>query len=194
MTRIEGVAKADDAARVLGVTPRKGQTLLTIRTSDPLWGDSNFLGNVFTPIGDLGVSTDLVVVSQYTVSLVLDYIPGGIDGEEFTRLLAQLKTLGTVDVKSQVAVVSVIGENIRKALPELGQALKTMTRDVYMMSQSSEDLSISFVVDEDAASGVVQALHNYLLCGTASETECIIDDTIFGQSWDELKTEFLKVE
>jgi len=68
------------------------------------------------------------------------------------------------------------------------------TRNVYMMSQSSEDLSISFVVDDDAAPSVVQALHNYLLCGPADAAECIIDNKSFGQSWDELKTEFLKVE
>merc|ERR1719265_1477344 len=85
MTRIES-GDAVDRSRLLGVTPRKGQVLLNIRTLDPLWGDSGFLGKVFQPIGELGVATDLVAVSQYTASLVLDYIPGGVEGEAFIRL------------------------------------------------------------------------------------------------------------
>lgn len=194
MTRIES-SKPDDQSRLLGVTTRKGQVLLNIRTLDPLWGDSGFLGKVFEPIGDLGVATDLVAVSQYTASLVLDYIPGGVDGEAFEKLTTSLKQLGTVTIKSPVAVVSIVGENLRGALPELGAALEEMRkRNVYMMSQSSEDLSISFVVDEDASSAVVQGLHNILLCGTADTDSCLIDNEVFGQSWDELKTEFLKVE
>jgi diaminopimelate decarboxylase/aspartate kinase len=194
MTRIE-TSKGDDKTRLLGVTTRKGQTLLNIKTLDPLWGETDFLAKVFAPIGNLGVATDLVAVSQYTVSLVLDYIPGGIDGDAFSRLTTELKSLGTVTIKSGVAVVSVIGENLRQGLPELGKALDEMKqRDVYMMSQSSEDLSISFVVDEDAAAGMVQGLHNFLLCGPAETGQCLIDDEVFGQSWDELKTEFLKVE
>lgn len=194
MTRIEGGGD-DDQARLLGVTTRKGQVLLNIKTNDPLWGDSGFLGKVLEAIGELGVATDLVAVSQYTASLVLDYIPGGIEGEAFSRLTTQLKEQGKVTMKSPVAVVSVIGENLRGALPELGAALEEMRKkQVYMMTQSSEDLSISFVVDEDASSSVVQGLHNILLCGTSDTESCIIDDKVFGQSWDELKTEFLKVE
>jgi len=196
MTRIESSSK-DQNPRLLGVASRKGQVLLNIKTLDPLWGDSGFLGKVFKPIGDMGVATDLVAVSQYTASLVLDYIPGGVDGEAFSRLTKQLGSLGTVTVKTNVAVVSIIGENLRQALPELGQALEEMrSRNVYMMSQSSEDLSISFVVDEDAVSSVTQGFHNILLCGPKGGTPdtCVIDDEVFGQSWDELKTEFLKVE
>merc|ERR1719265_43792 len=194
MTRIES-SKPDDQSRLLGVTTRKGQVLLNIRTLDPLWGDTAFLGKVFSSIGELGVATDLVAVSQYTVSLVLDYIPGGVEGEAFARLTSQLSEMGKVNIKSEVAIVSVVGENLRGALPELGQALENLrSNDVYMMSQSSEDLSISFVVDEDKVSAVAQGVHNILLCGSSESFECVLDDAVFGQSWDELKTEFLKVE
>jgi diaminopimelate decarboxylase/aspartate kinase len=194
MTRIE-TGSPDKQARLLGVTTRKGQVLLNIKTLDPLWGDSSFLGKVFQSIGELGVATDLVAVSQYTVSLVLDYIPGGVEGEAFSRLTSQLGELGKVNMKSPVAIVSVVGENLRGALPELGMALEQLrSNDVYMMSQSSEDLSISFVVDEDKVSAVAQGVHNILLCGSSESFECVLDDAVFGQSWDELKTEFLKVE
>jgi len=193
MSLIESGAK--DGARLLGVTYRKGQVLLNIRTSNSLWGEPGFLSKVFSPFGDLGITTDLVAVSQYTVSVALDYIPGGVSGDAFARLFAQLSALGTVEMKTDMAVVSVVGENLREALPELGNALEEMKkRKVYLMSQSSEDLSISFVVTEDDAPAVVQGLHNVLLCGEPGKDTCAVDPDVFGQSWDELKTEFLKVE
>merc|ERR1719436_1543638 len=180
---------------MLGVTYRKGQTLVSIRTSDTLWGELGFMSKVFEPFASLGVSVDLVAISQYTVGISLDYIPGGVTGEVFQRLQSRLAELGTVSVKTPTAVVSIVGENLREALPELGAALEDMrNKNVYLMSQSSEDLSLSFVVDEESASNVVQSLHNILLCGTSESGTCAVDDTVFGQSWDELKTEFLKVE
>merc|ERR1719313_2311049 len=100
MTRIESPSGAIKEPRLLGVTTRKGQVLLNIKTLDPLWGDSGFLGKVFQSIGELGVATDLVAVSQYTVSLVLDYIPGGVEGEAFSRLTSQLSEMGKVNMKS----------------------------------------------------------------------------------------------
>jgi diaminopimelate decarboxylase/aspartate kinase len=194
ITRIES-ATPKDGPRLLGVTYRKGQTLLSIRTANKLWGEVGFLGKVFEPFATLGVSIDLVAVSQYTVSVALDYIPGGTSGDAFARLMGSLNDLGTVSMKPDMAVVSVVGENVRETLSELGNAMEEIrSRKVYMISQSSEDLSISFVVDEADSSAIVQGLHNVLLCGTPGDGTCVIDDTVFGQSWDELKTEFLKVE
>jgi diaminopimelate decarboxylase/aspartate kinase len=178
-------------ARMLGVAYRKGQTLVNIKTSNSLWGEADFLGKVFGPVGEMGVAVDLVAMSQYKVSICFDYIPGGVEGAAFKALSAKLGALGTIEVKPDLAVVSAVGENLREAFPALGGAMaEIQKKKVYMMSQSSEDLSISFVVDEADATAVVESLHNVLLGkgGTA------IDNSVFGGSWDELKTEFLKVE
>jgi len=183
-------------SRVLGVTQRTGQVLLTVSITDAMWGEAGFLTSVFAPFGDLDVSVDLVAVSTYAVSLTLDYIPGGMHGEVFSRLIGQLSQLGSVETKAPVAVVSIIGENLRDALPELGIALEELRkRNVYMMTQSSEDLNLSFVVDENQAKFLVQGIHNRLLSGDPDAASGVKDDDpVFGQTWDELKTEFLKVD
>jgi len=195
-TRIEAVPEVKkEGTRILGVIQRKGQVLLNVKSSNSLWGEAGFFGSVLEPFGELGVSVDMVALSQYTVSLALDYIPGGVGGDVFSRLYDKLTSLGSVTMKENMAVVSVVGENLRDALPELGTAMGQIGKNpVYLMSQSSEDLSLSFVVDEEAAPAVVQGIHNILLCGTAETGACPVDESVFGQSWDELKTEFLKVE
>jgi len=177
-------------ARMLGVAYRKGQTLVNIKTSNSLWGEAGFLASVFAPVSELGVAVDLVSMSQYQVSICFDYIPGGTEGAPFKALYAKLSALGTVEMKTDMAVVSAVGENLREALPTIGGAMAKMDKKVYMMSQSSEDLSISFVVDEAVSSEVVAGLHDVLLGAKGPA----VDESVFGGSWDELKTEFLKVE
>jgi len=94
-------------------------------------------------------------------------------------------------MKSDMAAVSAVGENMAEALPAVGAAMSELTKKVYMMTTSSEDLSVTYVVDEADATAVVEGLHNVLLGGKSAK---VVDESVFGGSWDELKTEFLKVE
>ena len=104
-----------------------------------MWGEAGFLSRVFQPFGELDVSVDLVATSQYAVSLTLDHIPGGVHGDVFARLLRRLGKLGAVSTREPCAVVSIVGERLRNALPELGAALEELRkREVHLMTQSSE--------------------------------------------------------
>ena len=156
-TRI--AALDDDAPAVMAVVCRRGVTLLNIETL-AMWEESGFLARVFTPFDELGISVDLVATSQSAVSVTLDKIPGGPDGEPFTELLGRLERLGRVKVVHPCAVVSVVGRRIRTVLHELGPAMTVFREhDVYMVSESAEDLNLSFVVDENDANRLVESLH-----------------------------------
>ncbi len=148
---------------VMAVVRRLGVTLLTIQTLD-MWGASGFLARVFAPFEALGISVDLVATSQSAVSLTLDHVPGGVEGEAFAVLLDRLGELGDVTVVSPCAVVSVVGRRIRTVLHELGPALSVFREhEVHLVSESSEDLNLSFVVDEGDAAKLVSSLHARLL-------------------------------
>ena len=114
-----------ERASVLAVARRKGQAILSVYNPD-MWGASGFLAKVFAPFETLGISVDLIATSQYSVSLTLDHIPGGIKGVAFTRLVEKLKTLGTVTKRYPVATVSVVGRHLRSALHDLGPAFSVM--------------------------------------------------------------------
>ncbi len=148
---------------VTAVVKRSGVTLLTIQTLD-MWGASGFLAQVFGHFEALGMSIDLVATSQAAVSLTLDYIPGGTGGEAFGELLERLGGLGDVTVVDPCAVVSIVGRRIRTVLHELGPAMAVFREhEVHLVSESSEDLNLSFVVDEEDAAKLVAALHARLL-------------------------------
>lgn len=74
-------------AKILAVARRKGVTLVTLSTF-AMWGNSGFLSRVFAPFAAAGVSVDLIATSQYAVSLTLDHIPDGVNGDIFRRVLA----------------------------------------------------------------------------------------------------------
>ena len=158
---------------------RKGVTLLSMSSYD-MWGNAGFLGRVFGAFGSAGVSVDLIATSQYAVSVTLDHIPEpGVEGEPFRRLLNALSRMCTVSVRHPCACVSVVGRGLRRALPTLGASLRALEgREVYMVSEAAEDLSFSFVVDEDQADGLVGELHRELLEGGFME-----NDPQFGPMW-----------
>jgi diaminopimelate decarboxylase/aspartate kinase len=200
-TRITGTHTAHDISDVclgkeskepliLAVTHRSGQVLINI-TNLNMWGEAGFLSRVFAPFGELDVSVDLVATSQYAVSLTLDHIPGGIDGDVFARLLARLDDLGNVTTNRKCAVVSVVGEHLRNALTELGKSLSETLDEmtdctVHLMTQSSEDLNISWVVDESHAKELAQGLHARLF-EPLDTAATIPEDSIFGSTWEVLR-------
>ena len=159
-TRVAAVR--EEYPTVHAVTCRGQVTLLTVSTLR-MWGRSGFLARVFEPFGELGFSVDLVGTSQSAVSVTLDPIPGGVRGERFRELLRRLEQLGQVRVVHPCSVVSIVGRNIRAVLHELGPALEAFQeRPVHLVSDSSEDLNLSFVVDEEDGPTLVRRLHQRL--------------------------------
>ncbi|MCB9676015.1 MAG: bifunctional aspartate kinase/diaminopimelate decarboxylase [Alphaproteobacteria bacterium] len=176
-TRIE--ADAGDDAVVTAVVRRTGVTMLTLSTLD-MWGAPGFLARAFAPFAELGMSIDLVATSQAAVSVTLDHIPGGTEGESFRELLTRLERLGAVRVVSPCAVVSIVGRRIRAVLHELGGAFQVFREhDVHLVSESSEDLNLSFVVDEEDAPRLTKRLHDVLFAPQAG-------DPRLGPSWEQL--------
>lgn len=170
---------SDDAV-VTAVVRRTGVTLLTLSTL-AMWETPGFLASVFVPFAETGISVDLVATSQSAVTVTLDHIPGGVAGTPFAKLVDTLGELGEVSVVHPCAVVSIVGRRIRAVLHELGGALQVFREhDVHLVSESSEDLNLSFVVDEADAPRLVQRLHGVLFPPQG-------DDPRLGPSWEQLR-------
>ncbi len=177
-TRVE--AADEEHPAVTAVACRSGVALVTISTL-AMWEASGFLARVFAPFDELGISVDLVATSESAVSVTLDRIPGGVEGDRFEALIARLSALGTVKVVHPCAVISIVGRRIRTVLHELGPAMAAFQdRPVHLLSQSSEDLNLSFVVDEDEAPSLLARLHDHLFPAHASQER-------LGPTWEMLR-------
>jgi diaminopimelate decarboxylase/aspartate kinase len=165
---------------VSAVTCRTGATLVTLSTL-AMWETPGFLARAFAPFADLGMSVDLVGTSQSAVSMTLDRVPGGVEGHAFRDLVARLGALGKVEVLHPCAVVSIVGRRIRSVLPELGPALGAFRElPVHLVSDSSEDLNLSFVVDENDAQALAARLHGHLFSAQGGAPH-------LGPTWEKLR-------
>jgi len=162
-TRIVNANLSDSTPAVMAVVRRTGVTLLSISTLE-MWGATGFLARAFSHFDALGISIDLVGTSQSTVTVTLDRIPGGVQGDPFQELKSRLSKLGHVTVVHPCAVVSVVGRKIRTVLHQVGKALDVFKeKQVLLISDSSENLNMSFVVEQSVASSVVKELHARLV-------------------------------
>ena len=174
----------EDEPTVTAVSCRTGVTLVNLRTLS-MWGAPGFLARAFRPFEDLGVSVDLVATSQSAISVTLDSVDGGVAGEQFQDLVARLRELGEVDVVHPCAVVSIVGRKIRAVLHELGPALAVFREHrVHLVSESSEDLNLSFVVDESDARPLVRDLHGRLFAPQDEDGP----RSRFGDTWEQLRS------
>ncbi|EQC25700.1 hypothetical protein SDRG_16438 [Saprolegnia diclina VS20] len=149
----------DPRAKIMAVVRRLNMTLVTITAYD-MCGTSGFLSKAFLPFEQLGISVDLIATSQFSVSVTLDHIPGGVAGAAFQNLVAALERLGAVAVVEPCATVSVVGRHLRTSLGELGPVFQLLAGyEVLLLSESAEDLNLSFVVSEADADGLVTKLH-----------------------------------
>eukprot|EP00512_Aurantiochytrium_limacinum_P009515 CAMPEP_0171541756 /NCGR_PEP_ID=MMETSP0960-20121227/1955_1 /TAXON_ID=87120 /ORGANISM="Aurantiochytrium limacinum, Strain ATCCMYA-1381" /LENGTH=836 /DNA_ID=CAMNT_0012089155 /DNA_START=18 /DNA_END=2529 /DNA_ORIENTATION=+ len=151
---------------VMAITKRTGQVLLTISTVD-MWGEAGFLSRVFAPFQHLGISVDLIATSQYAVSMTLEDIPGGTNGQAFSSLIRSLERQGHVEVEKNCTVVSIVGRKLRTLLHGMADAFKELEQyKLLLLSESTEDLNMSFVLGQDPSNSIddlVLKLHYVLL-------------------------------
>lgn len=177
---VEGTSIGGDdgeAPVVAALAVRGGETLITLRSWE-MWERAGYLTRFFAPFADLGLSVDLVATSEAAVSVTLHRVPGGVEGEALRRLLDRLGELGKVEVIHPCAVVAVVGRRIRSVLHEVGPALAAFREHpVHLVSDSSEDVNLSFVVDEEQAPALVARLHDDLFAARGG-------DARLGPTWE----------
>src|SRR5690606_21184438 len=101
------------------------------------------------------------------------------------RLAADLSEVCRVKVIAPCAAITLVGRGMRSLLHKLSDVLAEFGRErVHLISQSSNDLNLTFVVDESVAEGMLPRLHEMLIHAQAMPVE---DTAVFGPSWQELE-------
>ncbi|MDQ2703264.1 MAG: bifunctional aspartate kinase/diaminopimelate decarboxylase, partial [Pseudomonadota bacterium] len=82
------------------------------------------------------------------------------------------------------AAITLVGRGMRSLLHKLSDIWATFGQErVHLISQSSNDLNLTFVVDEAEAEGLVPQLHAELVRSGAMPMR---DGSVFGPSWHEI--------
>jgi diaminopimelate decarboxylase/aspartate kinase len=170
---------ADSAAQVKAIAIRKGITLVSME-SPGMWHQVGFLADAFQIFKQHGLSVDLVSTSETNVTVSLDPSANTLDGAALQRLTASLSELCRVQILGPCASLSLLGQNIRGILHEMGSAFELFQdQKIYLVTQAANDLNFTFVIDESQGDRLVQQLHERLI-------QSIGSDRVLGPTWAQL--------
>jgi diaminopimelate decarboxylase/aspartate kinase len=177
------------APSIKAISSRRGITLVSMETSG-MWQQVGFLADVFAAFKQHGLSVDLIGSAETNVTVSLDPSENLLDSDVVAALAADLAKVCRVKVIAPCAAVTLVGRGMRSMLHRLSGVLAEFGRErVHLISQSSNNLNLTFVVDEAMLDGLLPRLHELLVRAGALRTD---DSALFGPSWQELYGEGTK--
>ena len=174
---------AEIAPSIKAISSRRGITLVSMETSG-MWQQVGFLADVFELFKKHGLSVDLIGSAETNVTVSLDPTENLLDSDVVAALAADLAKVCRVKVIAPCAAVTLVGRGMRSMLHRLSGVLAEFGRmRVHLISQSSNNLNLTFVVDEGMLDGLLPRLHELLIRAGALRTD---DTTLFGPTWQSL--------
>lgn len=154
----------DESAPLIKSIQVKHSILLISIDTLNMWQQVGFLADIFLTFKQHDFSVDLLSSSEFNVTLSLDTTAKLHDRAAINALIADLNQFGKAKLIEPCSAVSLVGHHIRTVLPHLGPALEVFdAKQVYLMSLASNDLNLTFVVDESQADKLCQKLHHLLI-------------------------------
>jgi diaminopimelate decarboxylase/aspartate kinase len=178
--------RIDASATVPGVKAisRRNGIVLVAMESVGMWQQVGFLADVFERFKRHGLSVDLIGSSETNVTVSLDPSDNLVNGNVLEALSADLAQVCRVKVIVPCAAITLVGRGMRSLLHRLSDIWATFGRErVHLVSQSSNDLNLTFVIDEADADGLVPLLHDELVRSGAMPMR---EGSVFGPTWREI--------
>lgn len=181
-TRIDG--RAAPVPGVKALSRRNGIVLVSMEGIG-MWQQVGFLADVFERFRRHGLSVDLIGSAETNVTVSLDPSENLVNSDVLARLSADLAEVCRVKVIAPCAAITLVGRGMRSLLHTLQDVWAMFGRErVHLISQSSNDLNLTFVVDEAAADGMLPRLHAALIDSGAMPVH---EAEVFGPRWRALE-------
>lgn len=176
------IGSAAPVPGIKAVSARHGITLVSMETVG-MWQQVGFLADVFDAFRRHGLSVDLIGSAETNVTVSLDPGENLLDSNVLGALCSDLEQVCRVKVIAPCTAVTLVGRGMRSLMHRLSDLLKTVgERRVHLISQSSNDLNLTFVVEQADAGALVPRLHTLLVRAGMLES----GDGVFGPTWETL--------
>jgi bifunctional diaminopimelate decarboxylase / aspartate kinase len=185
---MQGTVIDDRSTPVSGVkaiSSRRGIVLVSMETIG-MWQQVGFLADVFERFKKHGLSIDLIGSSEANVTVSLDPSDNLVNSNVLEALCADLAEVCRVKVIAPCSAITLVGRGMRSLLHKLTDVWSEFGRErVHLLSQSSNDLNLTFVVDESFADDLLATLHALLIDSGAMPVD---EQKVFGTSWLQLES------
>jgi len=180
-TRIDGAASPIPGVKA--ISRRNGIVLVSMETVG-MWQSVGFLAEVFERFRRHGLSVDLIGSSETNVTVSLDPGENLVSTDVLARLSGDLAEVCRVKVIAPCSAITLVGRGMRSLLHRLSKVLAIFGNErVHLLSQSSNDLNLTFVIDEADAAGLMPVLHAALMDSGAMPVHA---PEVFGPSWQDI--------
>jgi aspartate kinase len=122
-----------------------------------------FLAGIFGTLDRFGVVVDLISTSEVFVSMAIEDV---LDRKLQARLVRDLEKIGIVSVHRDMAILSMVGKQMRNMVGIAGRMFTTLAQgnvNIEMISQGANEINISCVIDGRDAVKALNLIHQSCL-------------------------------
>ena len=142
---------------IYAITNQNNITIFKIESLN-MWNNYGFVYDIFSKFKDFNVDVNIINTSQFDITTTTD----DIDINKLQKLKTKLEEYYNVNMFSNCNCVSVVGQNLKK-YDKLNQIMnRIIGYDIKLTSYSSNDMTISFVVENSISNKLVSDLHNVI--------------------------------
>ncbi len=141
------------------VTAKRGITVVNINSNRMLMA-YGFMAKVFNIFEKHGIVIDLISTSEVNVSITVE------NSGRLQTAIADLEQLGSVSVKNDMAILSLVGRGQRHCVGLAGKMFSVLAGDninIEMISQGASEINISCVIDDQDADKALLTIHDALV-------------------------------
>ena len=138
---------------IRSIACKRNITLVNIVSTRMLMAHG-FLRKIFEVFDRYETPVDMLATSEVSVSLTID------NTRALTAIREQLEQFADVSIEDNLAIVCLVGENIRRS-PDVAARAFTALKDIptHMLSQGASQLNLSLVVGASDLVRAVESLH-----------------------------------
>lgn len=145
------------------ITRRREQKLITLHTPK-LERASQFIGLVFTILDHHGLSVDLITTSETYISLTFNAYHSTNLAESSANALDELREHCIVEIEDDLDLITVVGNHLNIQPGGAGGIFEVLDSvRIRMICYGANPHNISFLVEQDDSTTIVQTLHKHLL-------------------------------
>ncbi|TPX67729.1 aspartate kinase [Spizellomyces sp. 'palustris'] len=159
-----GLALSEDQKRPTAVTIKDHVIVLNVH-SNRKSVSHGFFAHIFLALDRYGIVVDLISTSEVHVSMALS---PNVKESKLERALVELRKYGTVDVIRNMAILSLVGKQMRNMVGIAGLMFETLAKhnvNIEMISQGASEINISCVIEEERAEAALRAIHDECILG-----------------------------
>ncbi|KAJ2910401.1 Aspartokinase [Coemansia aciculifera] len=124
-----------------------------------------FFARIFSILDKYGITVDLISTSEVHVSMALSNL---VIERNLLPAIEELSSLGAVDILRNMAILSLVGKQMRNMVGIAGSMFQTLAQsgvNIEMISQGASEINISCVIDNSKSSIALRAIHETLISG-----------------------------